>query len=343
MGSFDEERLIAAYNQNAEHFRSLNSLMWQIPLIAMTLTGGLWFGVSKVESNKLFQLCLLFLAAAGNVGLLIALTRLRYVMGRYLSWSEETFPAGHVSAAGDGKWWNGSRVVQRSFRWLLILAAAISALLLVVTLVEMLSKSPRISAAAYYDRHAVELADAYETVAFEAAHPDLVPLLVSGPPRRVLDIGAGSGRDAAWIAAHGHTVAAVEPSAKMRAIGQKLHPGAAVEWRNDALPLLARLGGEQYDLILLSAVWMHIHPRDRAAALQRLSTLVAPGGSIYLTLRLGPADPSRSIHGVSLAELQALAKPLKIAVHLLGESPDLLSRKGIRWQRVMLTPGASAD
>ena len=336
MGSFDEERFIAAYNQNAEHFRSLNTLMWQIPLIAMTLTGGLWFGVSKVEANKLFQLCLLGLAFAGNIGLLIALARLRYVMGRYLQWSEEMFPAGHVSARGDGSWYNGSHVVQGSFRTLLLLAAGISLLLMVLTALGMLSNSPRISSTAYYDRHATELADAYESISFERAHPELVTLLSSGPPIRVLDVGAGSGRDAAWMAGRGHAVTAVEPSANMREIGQRLHGDPRIVWANDSLPLLSRLGGEQYDLIALSAVWMHIPPRNRAASMQRLSTLLGPHGSIYFTLRLGPADRGRSIHGVSFQEIEALANKHKLKARILGESPDLLSRSAIRWQRVML-------
>jgi len=337
LGSFDEDRFIAAYNQNAEHFRSLNSLMWQIPLIAMTLTGGLWFGVSKVETNKLFQLCLLFLAAAGNIGLLVALTRLRYVMGRYLAWSEEMFPAGHVSAQGDGKWHNGGYVVQGSFRALLILAAGISLLLLMVTGASMLSKSPRTSSVVYYDRHATELADAYESITFESAHPELVTLLSSAPTLRILDIGAGTGRDASWIAERGNLVTAIEPSANMRSLAKRLHPHAQVEWVNDSLPLLARLGGEQYDLIILSAVWMHVHPRDRGASLKRITTLLAPGGSIYLTLRLGPDDEARSIHAVSFREIETLAGRNGLKARSLGDSPDLLSRTAIRWQRVMLT------
>lgn len=338
MGSFDEQRFLAAYNQNAEHFRSLNTLMWQIPLIAMTLTGGLWFGVSKAGTDKIFQICLLVLAAAGNIGLLIALRRLRYIMGKYLAWSEEMFPAGHVSATGDGEWGTGRQVVQRSFHYLLVLAAGISLVLLVVTGAGMLSKSPRVSSIAYYDRHASELADAYESIAFERAHPELVAHLADGG-LRVLDIGAGSGRDTAWISAKGHVVTAVEPSGNMRAIAKQLHPADRAEWVNDSLPLLTRLGGQQYDLILLSAVWMHVHPRDRAAAIQRLSALLAPGGAIYMTLRLGAADRARSIHGVSSQEIEALAKAQGLSVRTLGESPDLLSRSDIKWQRLLLTRG----
>ena len=42
---------IQAYEQNYEQFRSLNQIMWQIPVLAMTLTGGLWFGVSSIQDS----------------------------------------------------------------------------------------------------------------------------------------------------------------------------------------------------------------------------------------------------------------------------------------------------
>lgn len=89
---------LAAFNQNHEAFRSLNQQMWQIPLIPMTLTGGLWFGVSRSEDYALFTMALLFLAGMANVALIIVLYRLRYVMGLYLEWLKEAHPDGAVSA-----------------------------------------------------------------------------------------------------------------------------------------------------------------------------------------------------------------------------------------------------
>lgn len=355
MATFEDDKFIAAYNQNAEHFRSLNGLMWQIPLIAMTLTGGLWFGVSKVEANKAFQVCLLLLAVAGNLGLIVALGRLRYIMGCYLTWFENAYPEGHVSAKGEGLF-TRSRLVQRTFQALLGLAAAISLFLIGVTfrqellgglaaviaflagvIFPVMSSDPTsLSSVAYYDRHAVELADGYEAISFEAAHPDLVPLLTSTARMKVLEVGAGSGRDAAWIAGHGHDVTAVEPSAKMRQLAQKRHPSDKVVWIDGALPELRTVSGGDYDLILLSAVWMHILPGDRPKALQRLAGLLGPEGAIYLTLRLGPTDKARSIHAVSFEELARLAQAQHLDAQLLGDSSDLLSRADVHWQKIEL-------
>jgi len=106
---------LAAFEQNHLSFRSLNQQMWQIPLISMTLTGGLWFGVSRVEDFPLFQFALLFLAAAGNAALFIVIHRLRYVMERYLNWLENKYPPGFVSAHGD-RWYHKSFVVRTSIQ-----------------------------------------------------------------------------------------------------------------------------------------------------------------------------------------------------------------------------------
>jgi hypothetical protein len=43
------ERDKVCYEQNCEHMRSLNQIMWQVPMIAMTLTGGLWYAVATMK------------------------------------------------------------------------------------------------------------------------------------------------------------------------------------------------------------------------------------------------------------------------------------------------------
>ena len=227
---------LAAYNQNWETFRSLNTLMWQIPLIAMTLTGGLWFGVSSVKSMPYFAAGLLFLAGCGNIGLMLTLHRLRYIMARYLDWSKAAYAPGHVSAPGHS-WFTGNETVRRIFQTLLALAALISFVLLVVTMTP--GKTPQAvptgnQAIAYYDRHAVELADSYEGISFEDTHPALAQVLVGKPPLRVLDIGAGTGRDAAAIARLGHRVVAVDPSTKMLKLAQTLHSDPRITWMSSS-------------------------------------------------------------------------------------------------------------
>ena len=328
---------LAAYNQNWETFRALNNLMWQIPLIAMTLTGGLWFGVSAVKDMPYFASGLLFLACCGNIGLLLTLRRLRYTMARYLVWSLTTYPEGHVSAPGQG-WFTSNETVRYIFQALLGLAAAISFVLLVVTMTinQHPSESSGSQAIAYYDRHAVELADSYESISFANTHPALVQMLAGKQALRVLDVGAGTGRDAAAIAKMSHQVVAVEPSAQMLILAQALHHDDGIIWLSDALPSLPKIESQQFDLVLLSAVWMHIPPAERALAFHRIASLITPAGNIYISLRMGAGDPTRAIWPVDSDEIGRLAAAEQLKVTNLGTLPDLLGRTDVSWQTLLL-------
>ncbi|WP_050524409.1 class I SAM-dependent methyltransferase [Pseudorhodobacter wandonensis] len=334
-----------AFVQNHETFRSLNHQMWQIPLISMTLTGGLWFGVSKVENSPFFQLALLFLATVGNACLFLVIQRLRYVMEQTLNWIERRSPADFVSAKGDF-WYNKPLVVRRSFQAMLVLASLTSLGLWIMTFYqtdwsEVGNPMQKNAASAYYDRHALDLAESYEGISAAAAHPGLLRLLedkFSGAHLDIIDVGAGTGRDAAWLASLGHRVVAVEPAGAMLRIARHAHQDMPITWIRDALPDLevARRELPTFDVVVLSAVWMHIAKEDREAAVASIATLVKPGGAVYITLRLGPADPARAIHEVSMDELMDLATRFGFHLERLETRPDLLGRGDITWQSAVL-------
>ncbi len=109
----------------------------------------------------------------------------------------------------------------------------------------------RLDSKAGYAENADALVAQYEGIAFAETHRDTLHLLPAAPAR-ILDIGAGSGRDAAALCALGHSVVAVEPTAALRQQGQRLHAQAPILWLDDELPDLPRLAaqGERYDRIL---------------------------------------------------------------------------------------------
>ncbi|MBF2898710.1 class I SAM-dependent methyltransferase, partial [Pseudomonas aeruginosa] len=82
---------------------------------------------------------------------------------------------------------------------------------------------------------------------------------------------------------------AVEPSASLREAGQQLHPESGIEWIEDALPDLPRTRAlaRKFDLILLSAVWMHVPPEAEEAALSVLAELAAPNAILSVSVRMG--------------------------------------------------------
>jgi len=190
---------------------------------------------------------------------------------------------------------------------------------------------------AWYDAHAPELARTYEAIEAAHVHAWLLDLLPQAGAA-ALDIGAGTGRDAAWLASQGFEVVAVEPSNAMRDQALALHPEASVRWVGDALPDLRQVlrMGLSFDLILLSAVWMHVPGTERARAFRKLVTLLKPGGLLAITLRLGPAAEDRGMHPVTEAELERLARAHGAFVERRVETQDQLGRADVTWVQVAI-------
>ena len=157
-------------------------------------------------------------------------------------------------------------------------------------------------------------------------------------PAAILDIGAGSGRDATWLAGLGYEVVAVEPSATMRDHGQKHAERGSIIWVDDNLPGIDRVMrlGQSFDLILLSAVWMHVAPADRLQAFRKLVTLLKQGGMIALTLRNGPAPRGRIMHPVTSREIAGLARSHGAMLVKDEPSSDIGGRPEVSWRHLLL-------
>lgn len=192
-------------------------------------------------------------------------------------------------------------------------------------------------AISWYRNNINNVADCYESLRFEDIHNQLLNRLPE-KPLCILDIGAGTGRDASWLAEHGHQVMAVEPSAEMRHEGQKRHPNPSIRWLDDRLPALAQTFqlGIHFDIILLSAVWMHIAPSDRMRAFRKMVLLLKPGGCLSISLRYGPAEPERFIHTVDLEELESLARQHGAYVEHAARTDDKIGRTEVYWMQVII-------
>jgi SAM-dependent methyltransferase len=189
----------------------------------------------------------------------------------------------------------------------------------------------------WYDANAGSLSRRYEAVAADKVNAWLVPSLPTSPAL-VLDVGAGTGRDAAWLTSLGLEVIAVEPSAALLAEAQRLHPSPSIRWLSDTLPGLDKVFrlGVSFDLIVLSAVWMHVRPGDRSRAFRKLITLLKPGGCIAMTLRHGPVQPERDMYDVSQGEIEQLARAHGAFVEFAGQGKDELSRDSVSWTQLLV-------
>ena len=189
----------------------------------------------------------------------------------------------------------------------------------------------------YYSQNAQELYSEYRRVKPEVVHTSWTGFLPS-QPGLACDIGSGSGRDSDWLAEKGWDVVAVEPNKELRELAQeKCHP--RVQFVDDALPALKiiRKIGHRFDLILLSAVWMHVNPKLRARAFRILVEMLAPSGLLVITLRLGAvvSDEGRGFYPVNADELNIFANDRAIALVNRSSRKDVLGREQITWETVV--------
>lgn len=191
----------------------------------------------------------------------------------------------------------------------------------------------------YYNNNADQLFHRYESLQPEQVHERWLSLL-STQAGQACDIGAGSGRDARWLAAQGWDVVAVEPShlrelAAGTAEAQKpvtgLSKTGSITWLDDSLPELKKLRAldQRFDLILMSAVWMHLPASQHQRAMRIVSELLAPGGLLVISLRQGPDDNKR-FYSVCADDVIALAHERALVNKHQSRGPDSV-RPEIEW------------
>ena len=159
-----------------------------------------------------------------------------------------------------------------------------------------------IKTAQHYNVHAKELSAQYQAVSSEFLHRRWVADSLPATPGFACDIGAGSGRDANWLAEKGWDVIAVDPSRGMRELAiPKSHS---------------------------NVTWLD--------AFRILTELLKPGGTLVITLRHGSDEHEnrdRGFHPVSAAELAVFAQRRAVVMRDPVTQPDQ-TRTHVQWETV---------
>ncbi|AZA76051.1 class I SAM-dependent methyltransferase [Chryseobacterium sp. G0186] len=172
---------------------------------------------------------------------------------------------------------------------------------------------------------------------FTVLHHDFIPFIPK-TSSRILDLGAGIGKDSSVFSAMGHSVTAVEPSEALIEAGKKLYPDFGINWIQDALPELGFLSPDvKFDFILISGVWHHLSPEEQHFSMIKGSQLLTKKGILALSLRNGPAGvgthifPTRTIQTIQQAEQTGLKTLLT-----LEKQPSLLpGKETVTWSRLI--------
>lgn len=186
-----------------------------------------------------------------------------------------------------------------------------------------------------YERWVEGFLEATLDIPFEKLHQVFLPLIPKNPSR-ILDAGAGTGRDAFELSQLGHEVVAVEPLDSFHELG-KAHFGKGFEWVNDALPSLDQLPRTAYfDFILVSGVWHHLSPEEQKTAMNRLARLMLPGSILAISLRQGPAGLGSCVYPIDVEGNQknASENDLKL-VFKKDNLPSLMkNKKEVTWTKM---------
>lgn len=190
-----------------------------------------------------------------------------------------------------------------------------------------------------YASEASFLLEQYENFSFEDSHAALFDYLPQ-QSSKILDIGSGTGRDAAWFDEKGHDVVAAEPTKEMREGAIRLHPSPTINWVDDSLPDLEKIKklDIQFDFIFVSAVWMHLDKEQREAAMHSVADLLSKGARLFVSLRHGPVPKGRRMFAVSAEETIDLASRYKLEPLYNKRTESILTGNkaaGVWWTKLV--------
>ncbi len=188
----------------------------------------------------------------------------------------------------------------------------------------------------FYNENTPTLFDQYQSLSFDKVHQSWLSKVTLSNYQSALDIGAGSGRDALALSETGLCVTAIEPAKILMNKGIEL-TGDKVCWKNDVLPELSTLSSETFDLILISAVWMHLTIEQQSQSLKRLSTLLNDNGVLIISLRHGEFNDGRKAFDVDGTRLINEANIHNLMLFHADNDTDQLNRPGVFWETVAFT------
>ncbi len=194
----------------------------------------------------------------------------------------------------------------------------------------------------FYDSHAKNLADRYDSISTEQALPFLVRILENDEKKgTALDIGSGSGRDSFWLARHGWHVSAIDASTSLLAEAEKRHPHPHIKYYKDTAPQFSQSKQDniKYDVIVMSAFIFHFDHKQRKMIIEDCLDMLAPEGIIHMTLRQGPLIEGRNIFSVDPEEIRHFLQSDDISYKYHGRMADTANLTDIEWDHITIWRG----
>jgi 2-polyprenyl-3-methyl-5-hydroxy-6-metoxy-1,4-benzoquinol methylase len=157
-----------------------------------------------------------------------------------------------------------------------------------------------------------------------------------------VDIGCGSGRDAAWLDANGYEVTGYDASEGILRQARALYPH--LRFGIATLPDLSGLLPGSYENVLCETVIMHLHQDAIGTAVRTLLKLLRPSGTLYLSWRVTDVESVRDKSGrlYTAFEKQLVMNELGSDDVVLLDKEELSLSSGKKLHRLVLRKGGSA-
>ena len=201
----------------------------------------------------------------------------------------------------------------------------------------------------YYEEAAGSLADRYERADVKQLHQELLAALEGHSP--LLELGCGSGREAAFLTSKGFEVVATDGSPSMLEEAKRLHPELARTARVMQVPSHFPFQSGTFAGVYAVAVLMHLDVDDITLVLEEIWRVLCGEGRLLLSIPLsgrnigldGRDDKGRRFTKLPEEEWRELFHNTGFNFLKRSESADGLGRQDIQWLTFALEKGNRAE
>ena len=195
----------------------------------------------------------------------------------------------------------------------------------------------RDSTLSFYEANAAEAVADYEAVDFSSVLQPVLEHLSAGA--RVLEIGCGSGRDAAALLARGCDVTATDASDAMLTQAAARHPELQDRLLRYAVPGPLPFASHSFDAVIAMALIMHLAFEDIGKAFGEIVRVLKPHGIFAYSVNTervglderGYDDRGRYFTCLSTADWEQLHTEAGFETVSLSKERDLIERTGVSW------------
>jgi SAM-dependent methyltransferase len=159
-------------------------------------------------------------------------------------------------------------------------------------------------------------------------------------PGRTADVGCGSGREVAFLAAAGFDAIGYDASDALLEQARLRYP--RLSFATAALPALAGVPDASFDNVLCETVIMHLRRPQMLEAVRRMLAILKPGGILYLSWRVTEGADQRDPHGrlYSAFDSALIQEALDGAATLLLDDEPVSASSGKKIHRIVARKNA---